>query len=130
MFSKTSLLLVGLGSLTGFSDAFWRMSCSIVQTGRIDPVVSPGQINGHVHKIAGASSKCFPSPSIIVRTQEKVNMLTSPPPQISASTPPTPPSNNPTVPPVRSKKTNPPTGPPNSTTTTPTAPSKKSPTKA
>ena len=29
------------------------MSCGIIQTGRIDPVVSPGKIAGHAHKIAG-----------------------------------------------------------------------------
>ena len=32
------------------------MPCGIVQTGRIDPVVSTGKVSGHVHKIAGASS--------------------------------------------------------------------------
>ncbi|KAK0512548.1 hypothetical protein JMJ35_004565 [Cladonia borealis] len=56
MVSKTFILVVCVGSLTGFSDAFWRMSCGIIQTGRIDPVVSPGKISGHVHKIAGASN--------------------------------------------------------------------------
>ena len=58
--NKSSLLLLSLGSLTGLSDAFWRMSCSIIQTGRIDPIVSPGEVASHVHKIAGASSKCSP----------------------------------------------------------------------
>jgi len=53
----SSILLVGLGSLTGFSSAFWRMSCGIIQTGRIDPIVSPGKVASHVHKIAGASSE-------------------------------------------------------------------------
>lgn len=32
------------------------MSCGIVQVGRIDPVVSPGTVANHVHKIAGASN--------------------------------------------------------------------------
>ena len=41
------------GVLAGSSQAFWRMSCGIIQTGRIDPVVSPGKIAGHAHKIAG-----------------------------------------------------------------------------
>lgn len=55
MFSKTtiSLLLAALAP----ADAFWRMSCSIVQTGRVDPLVSPGKVAGHVHKIAGGSSQ-------------------------------------------------------------------------
>ncbi|CAD6582987.1 MAG: hypothetical protein ASARMPRED_001123 [Alectoria sarmentosa] len=54
--NKSSLLLLSLGSLTGLSDAFWRMSCSIIQTGRIDPIVSPGEVASHVHKISGASN--------------------------------------------------------------------------
>ena len=56
--TKTSLFLLSLGSLTGLSDAFWRMSCSTIQTGRVDPIVSPGKVASHVHRIAGASSKC------------------------------------------------------------------------
>ena len=55
--NKSSLFLLSLGSLAGISEAFWRMSCSIIQTGRIDPVVSPGKVASHVHKISGASSK-------------------------------------------------------------------------
>ena len=50
-------LFVGFGTLTGFSNAFWRMSCGIIQTGRIDPIVTPGEVTSHVHKIAGASSE-------------------------------------------------------------------------
>lgn len=38
-------------------DAFWRMTCGTIQTGRVDPIVSPGSIAGHVHTIAGAKSK-------------------------------------------------------------------------
>ncbi|KAK5148930.1 hypothetical protein LTR04_000305, partial [Oleoguttula sp. CCFEE 6159] len=34
-------------------DAFWRMNCGVIQTGRIDPIVTPGGISSHVHKIAG-----------------------------------------------------------------------------
>ena len=55
--TKTSLFFLSLGSLTGLSDAFWRMSCTIIQTGRIDPVVTPGIVSSHVHKISGASSE-------------------------------------------------------------------------
>jgi hypothetical protein len=35
---------------------FWRMNCGKIQVGRIDPVVSPGSISGHVHNIVGAYS--------------------------------------------------------------------------
>ena len=52
-----------IATLTGVSQAYWRMSCGIIQTGRIDPVVNPGKIAGHVHKIAGASSEFFHLPS-------------------------------------------------------------------
>ncbi|KAI1401782.1 hypothetical protein F4819DRAFT_456715 [Hypoxylon fuscum] len=36
--------------------AYWRMSCSLIQTGRLDPNVSPGKIASHVHKVSGASN--------------------------------------------------------------------------
>ncbi|KFY16649.1 hypothetical protein V492_01177 [Pseudogymnoascus sp. VKM F-4246] len=35
---------------------FWRMSCSVSQMGRIDPVISYGGVSQHVHKISGASN--------------------------------------------------------------------------
>lgn len=40
----------------GRVDAFWRMSCGIIQFGRVDPVISPGSVSQHAHKIAGGSS--------------------------------------------------------------------------
>ena len=46
-------LLLCLGRV----DAYWRMVCGTIQTGRIDPVISPGQISGHCHTLAGAISK-------------------------------------------------------------------------
>ncbi|KAI0880342.1 WSC-domain-containing protein [Annulohypoxylon maeteangense] len=51
-----------LGILTASStylpgaDAYWRMSCSLIQTGRLDPNVSPGEVSAHVHKVSGASN--------------------------------------------------------------------------
>lgn len=56
--SKALLGLIACASLT-FVDAFWRMNCGIIQTGRVDPIVNPGAISSHAHKIAGPSSKCF-----------------------------------------------------------------------
>lgn len=38
-------------------DAFWRMNCAVVQTGRIDPLVNPGTVAAHAHTIVGGSSK-------------------------------------------------------------------------
>ena len=70
--TKTSLFLLSLGSLTGLSDAFWRMSCSTIQTGRIDPIVSPGKVASHVHRIAGASSKCSVLPKWLFSGQADV----------------------------------------------------------
>lgn len=45
------------------------VSCGIIQTGRVDPVVSHNAASSHVHKISGASSKfptsCGYQPSLI-----------------------------------------------------------------
>ena len=40
-----------------FTSAFWRLPCR-GRTGvaRLDPLVDPGQISGHVHSIHGAGS--------------------------------------------------------------------------
>lgn len=43
------------------SHAFWRMACSVSQTSRIDPILSPGGLSGHVHKFAGGNSTTSPS---------------------------------------------------------------------
>lgn len=53
---KLSHAIVLLGSALE-AHAFWRMRCSTIQTGRIDPVISPGQVAGHVHMLSGAMSK-------------------------------------------------------------------------
>ncbi|KAI2613481.1 WSC-domain-containing protein [Hypoxylon fragiforme] len=37
-------------------EAYWRMSCSLIQTSRLDPIVSPGAVSAHVHKVSGASN--------------------------------------------------------------------------
>ncbi|KAF4975873.1 hypothetical protein FZEAL_7396 [Fusarium zealandicum] len=37
-------------------EAFWRLSCSIIQTGRVDPIINPGKVAGHLHKVSGASN--------------------------------------------------------------------------
>ncbi|KAL8667681.1 MAG: hypothetical protein Q9202_000536 [Teloschistes flavicans] len=49
---STSTLVVGL--LAGSSQAFWRLPCSVAQESRIDPIINPGAVSGHAHKIAGA----------------------------------------------------------------------------
>lgn len=57
--SPASLFLL-ITALIGVCQGYFRMNCGIVQTGRLDPVVSPGKINGHVHKVSGASSTYHP----------------------------------------------------------------------
>lgn len=56
LISKALFGLVFILSL-GFVDAFWRMVCGTIQTGRVDPVISPGTISGHCHTLAGPISK-------------------------------------------------------------------------
>lgn len=39
-------------------EAFWRINCAVIQTGRVDPLVNPNAVAAHVHSIVGGSSKC------------------------------------------------------------------------
>lgn len=55
--SSLALATIVLAINTVTVDAFWRMSCSVIQTGRIDPIVSLNAPSSHVHKISGASSE-------------------------------------------------------------------------
>jgi hypothetical protein len=32
------------------------MECGISEMGRVDPIISPGQVSSHVHKISGGSN--------------------------------------------------------------------------
>ena len=38
------------------SHAFWRLGCGIAQRGRIDPIITPGGVSGHVHMLSGATN--------------------------------------------------------------------------
>jgi hypothetical protein len=49
------LVLVLTVGLT-YVEAYWRMQCGIIQTGRIDPILSFGQVSSHVHKLSGPSN--------------------------------------------------------------------------
>ena len=60
-FSKLCSLLFVLSAFAGLSRAYWRMGCGNIQTGRIDPVATPGKLAGHSHKIVGPSSTLKPS---------------------------------------------------------------------
>ncbi|KAH7276186.1 hypothetical protein B0J15DRAFT_476657 [Fusarium solani] len=48
--------LLGLLAIATLADAYWRMSCSIIQTGRVDPIIAPGRVAAHLHKVSGASN--------------------------------------------------------------------------
>ncbi|KAI4213743.1 MAG: hypothetical protein LQ351_003709 [Letrouitia transgressa] len=54
MLLATSLLK--LGFIAGTAQAYWRLSCGIIQSSRIDPVINPGSLSPHAHKITGASN--------------------------------------------------------------------------
>lgn len=37
-------------------NAFWRMGCSTILNGRIDPIVNPGGLSTHSHTFVGANN--------------------------------------------------------------------------
>ncbi|KAI0121104.1 WSC domain-containing protein [Xylariales sp. AK1849] len=48
--------LLGLLAMASIVEGFWRLTCGTIQTGRIDPIISPGSVASHAHKISGASN--------------------------------------------------------------------------
>jgi hypothetical protein len=52
MYSASVLLLTLLGQVHGF----WRLPCGRIQLGRLDPIVNPGVVSGHVHTISGPNN--------------------------------------------------------------------------
>lgn len=62
MFSKmvnpAARIALLVASLSGLSNAFWRMDChSRTGLARIDPLVDPGVVSDHSHAIHGGNSK-------------------------------------------------------------------------
>ncbi|KAK6075662.1 WSC domain-containing protein [Seiridium cupressi] len=57
-YSKAMLGLLAAAAISPVH-GFWRMTCGTIQTGRIDPIISPGNVAGHVHKVSGASNFYF-----------------------------------------------------------------------
>ena len=55
--SDSSLRLIIFSILLHHSYAFWRMPCLEMAFGRIDPIVQPGIVSGHVHTVVGGASK-------------------------------------------------------------------------
>lgn len=58
-YSPTLLSLLAAAASVSPVSAFWRMTCGVIQTGRVDPIVSPGAVAGHAHKVSGASNFYF-----------------------------------------------------------------------
>lgn len=53
MYSRNLVLALGLA---GLSHAYFRMPClGRVARERIDPIISPGAVSGHVHTISGGA---------------------------------------------------------------------------
>ena len=56
MFFNNVALALGLAASIAPADAFFRMSCpGRVARERLDPIVSPGMVSGHVHTISGGA---------------------------------------------------------------------------
>lgn len=95
--------------------AYWRMACSVSQTARVDIILNPGGVSGHVHKFAGGNSESrFPSRNALPLTS-----------QISIKTPTPALCKRPVVHHVKFKPTSQSTGHLSCTTLTPMALSKR-----
>jgi hypothetical protein len=55
----TLLLLFTIALLSSNVEAFWRMRCSKIQMGRVDPIVTPGKAASHSHVLVGSSSELW-----------------------------------------------------------------------
>lgn len=58
-YSRNVLGLLAAAPIISPVSGFWRMTCGVIQTGRVDPIVSPGSVAGHAHKVSGASNFYF-----------------------------------------------------------------------
>jgi len=54
---SSSTLLLAVSSFSGIASAFWRLPChERVGLARMDPIMNPGQVSGHVHTLHGGGS--------------------------------------------------------------------------
>lgn len=65
MFFQRNTLAVALIVAATQVNAFFRINCGIIQTGRVDPIVNPGAVAAHAHTIVGGSSKLSPQLEIL-----------------------------------------------------------------
>jgi hypothetical protein len=56
----TTSILAAAALLPAFCDAYWLMSSNnVLTTQRLDPIVTPGKVSGHVHSVVGGSNFGF-----------------------------------------------------------------------
>jgi hypothetical protein len=54
----TAILMACFTLFPSYATAFWRLPCrGRSGVARLDPIVDPGKVAGHVHAIHGAGSK-------------------------------------------------------------------------
>ncbi|GAA5837744.1 hypothetical protein JCM9279_006849 [Rhodotorula babjevae] len=69
-------LVVALLAAASSADAFWRMPCNnVLVTERGDPIVSPGQVAGHVHSVVGGSNFALSNSFESMRASECTSCL-------------------------------------------------------
>ncbi|KIM21268.1 hypothetical protein M408DRAFT_333579 [Serendipita vermifera MAFF 305830] len=56
VFSKLALFLTLLSLTPSTVNASWRMVANTIVTGRVDPLINPNAVSGHVHDYAGGSN--------------------------------------------------------------------------
>ncbi|KAK3062360.1 hypothetical protein LTS18_004206 [Coniosporium uncinatum] len=47
---------VGVAAFVGDAAAFFRINCGRILDGRIDPIISPGRVSGHLHTLVGSAN--------------------------------------------------------------------------
>ncbi|KAF1983476.1 WSC-domain-containing protein [Aulographum hederae CBS 113979] len=56
LFNSSPLRVVTLLALSGDAYAFFRIGCSRILDGRVDSIISPGKVSGHVHTLVGSAN--------------------------------------------------------------------------
>lgn len=63
---SSSNLLLAISTFSGIASAFWRLPChERVGLARMDPIMNPGQVSGHVHALHGGGSMLSLSVAVI-----------------------------------------------------------------
>lgn len=69
-FRLTAIVMACFALFPSYTNAFWRLPCR-GRTGlaRVDPIVDPGEVSGHVHAVHGGGSKRAVSYSLDIHLQ-------------------------------------------------------------